>query len=384
MTAPVVTRSRRWKRAMVATLAAASIAAALAAWGRTTAPEVLDLAPVLLQDVQRRDAPAEADVALVLGGGGLRGFAHIGVLQALEERGIKPDIVVGTSAGAIVGAAYASGASPAQLEQEAVDIDLPGLMDWTLEPGGLMRGVEISRWVNRVTRGQSIESFPTRFGAVATELRNGQAVLLEAGRPGDAVRASAAVPGATVPVSYAGGALVDGGVTSLVPVRFARGLGARTVIAVDVYCVDDSDVSERANSALSAVRRSMRIQTCLVSEQELAEADISIRVKVPMPTMSGVESRRAAIAAGYQAARQSLDLAKLNEPRWLLGAGPPFAESGHGRHQHSGQVGPLPVEGSIGTRSLWLRKMKGPTIRRRAADSTRLTSKPPRFSASAQ
>ncbi|WP_304438481.1 patatin-like phospholipase family protein [Lysobacter sp. Root667] len=141
----------------------------------------------------------------MLGGGGLRGFAHIGVLRALEERGIRPDIVVGTSAGALVGAAYASGSTIEHLEAAATSIEVPALIDLTLDEGGLMRGDEIARWVDGATSGKRIEEFPVRFGAVATDLDSGDAVVLASGMPGDAVRASAAVPGTTVPVAYPGG-----------------------------------------------------------------------------------------------------------------------------------------------------------------------------------
>lgn len=303
MNAHVVARSPRWKRASVATLAAACIVAALAAWARSPTNEVLPLKPIWLEAIPTPLEPNGRRVAVVLGGGGLRGFAHIGVLRALEERGMKPDIVVGTSAGALVGAAYASGVGLDQLEAAAANIDIASLIDWTLEPGGLMRGAEISHWVDRVTGGQSIEMFPTRYGAIATDLQSGKAVMVNSGKPGDAVRASAAVPGATVPVDYPGGRLIDGGVTSLVPVRFARAMGAHTIIAVDIYCTG-SDAS--TGSAVSTLKRSMHIQTCLIAEQELAEADIAIRVAVPMPQMSDVRSHQAAIAAGYRAGKLAI------------------------------------------------------------------------------
>jgi NTE family protein len=303
MNAHAAARRRRWKTASVVTLAAASIAAALTVWARSHAPEVLPLAPVSLQDIEKPIEPRGHKVAVVLGGGGLRGFAHIGVLRALEEHGIKPDIVVGTSAGALVGAAYASGVDLDQLEAEAASIDVVSLIDWTLEPGGFMQGVEISRWVDHITNGQPIEAFPTRFGAVATDLHSGKAVMIETGRPGDAVRASAAVPGAAVPVTYPGGRLVDGGVTSLVPVRFARALGAHKIIAVDIYCTGNN---AGKGSAVSTLKHSMHIQTCLMAEQEMTEADIAIRVAVPMPQLSDVRSRQAAIAAGYRAGRLAM------------------------------------------------------------------------------
>jgi len=298
-------RPRHWLPVLGLLLAAALIAAALRVSGHPREPLAQALTPHRLEAVQAHaGADTERLVALVLGGGGLRGFAHIGVLRALEERGIRPDIVVGTSAGALVGAAYASGATVEQLEAAARDIDVPALIDWTLDEGGLMRGDEIARWVDGVTHERPIEDFPVRFGAVATDLDNGDAVVIESGKPGDAVRASAAVPAATVPVAYRGGHLVDGGVSSLVPVRFARAMGARVVIAVDIYCSADEPM---ALSAPGVLRRSMRLQTCLLADSELTDADIIIRADVPMPKMSDASSRQMAMDAGYQAANRVLD-----------------------------------------------------------------------------
>ncbi|MFL9585246.1 patatin-like phospholipase family protein [Stenotrophomonas sp. AB1(2024)] len=288
-------------------LAAALAAAALAAAGHSREARVRPLTPLRLETVRQHAVAAsntDQPVALVLGGGGLRGFAHIGVLRALEEHGIRPDIVVGTSAGALVGAAYASGATVEQLEAAATSIDVPALIDLTLDEGGLMRGDEIARWVDGATQGRRIEDFPIRFGAVATDLESGDAVVLAAGAPGDAVRASAAVPGATVPVVYPGGSLVDGGVSSLVPVRFARAMGARAVIAVDIYCNDGEPMTL---SAAGVLRRSMHLQTCQLADPELSEADIVIRATVPMPKMSEASSRQKAMDAGYEAASATLE-----------------------------------------------------------------------------
>lgn len=300
-------RPRHWVPALGSLLAAALVAAALGASGHTHEPPVRPLAPHRLEVIHQHagaTSNTERPVALVLGGGGLRGFAHIGVLRALEERGIRPDIVVGTSAGALVGAAYASGATVEQLEAAAMDIDVPALIDLTLDRGGLMRGDEIARWVEGATHGKRIENFPVRFGAVATDLDSGDAVLLAKGAPADAVRASAAVPGATVPVAYPGGYLVDGGVSSLVPVRFAHATGARVVIAVDIHCNADELM---ALSVPGVLRRSMRLQTCLLADSELSAADIVIRADVPMPKLSEASSRQTAMDAGYEAANLVLD-----------------------------------------------------------------------------
>ncbi|OWQ91882.1 hypothetical protein CDN99_05795 [Roseateles aquatilis] len=272
------------------------------------APRPIEITPRFLPDVERsarphkpgQDAPT---IALVLGGGGLRGFAHLGVIRALEESGIQPDIVVGTSAGAVVGAAYASGLSPNEIETIARNVKLSSLIDLTVSASGLMRGDNIARWIDTVTSGKRIEAFPRRFGAVATDLRSGQAVLLDNGSPGVAVQASAAVPGVNVPVAYPGGHFVDGGITSLVPVRFARAMGADVVIAVDVYCADSGGDGMGAASVLLRV---MRTQSCLIAAPEMAEADVLIAPKIHVSSLSAQDEQEKAIWTGYRAALAAL------------------------------------------------------------------------------
>ncbi len=267
-----------------------------------------DLAPRTLADVQSTAsrtpvATGKPSIALVLGGGGLRGFAHLGVLRALDEAGIEPDIVVGTSAGAVVGAAYASGLPARQIESIAREVKISSLIDFTLSKSGLMRGDHIASWVNTMTSNVPMEKFPRRFAAVATDLDSGRAVLLDRGQAGGAVQASAAVPGPTVPVAYKKGHLVDGGISSLVPVRFARAMGADFVIAVDIYCTGPASAGLAIPSVLLRV---MRVQSCAVAAPEMAEADILISPQVSVSGMSAKDEQEQAIAAGYKAAVQAL------------------------------------------------------------------------------
>jgi NTE family protein len=290
---------------LVLSLLAALCVAGCASW-RDRPPGLLE--PRTLESL-RSSSPLEAPppnqptVALALGGGGLRGFAHLGVLRALEEAGIQPDIVVGTSAGAIVGAAYASGLTPDRIESIARGVRLSSLIDLTLSKSGLMRGDSIAGWVDSITAGVPIEQFPRRFAAVATDLRSGRAVLVDKGAAGLAVQASAAVPGVNVPVTYAGGHLVDGGITSLVPVRSARAMGADIVIAVDIYCTGPQSDGLAAPAVLLRV---MRVQSCLVAAQEMAEADILIAPPVSVSGMSAKDEQERAILAGYDATKAAL------------------------------------------------------------------------------
>lgn len=294
------------KRALVTIFATVTLIAVGCATPRTQAP--LDLAPRSLMEIERssqlrRTDAARPIVALALGGGGLRGFAHIGVLRALEEAAIKPDFVVGTSAGSLVGAAYASGMTASEIEAAALNVKVLSLIDWNLNSSGLMRGDNLSSWIETLTRGARIETFPIRYAAVATDLESGQAVVIDRGSAGTAIRASAAVPGMQAPVAYAGGHLVDGGIASLVPVRAARALGADIVIAVDIYC---HGPRAEGLGALKVVGRAMQTQNCLVAAPEMAEADVLIAPRVGVPGMTAKDEQRRAIQAGYEAARAAL------------------------------------------------------------------------------
>ena len=201
----------------------------------------------------------------------------------------------------------------AQIESVARSVKLSSLVDWTLSSGGIMRGNNLARWIDTVTAGVPIEKFPIRFGAVATDLQSEKAVLLDSGAAGSAIRASAAVPGVTVPVPYKDGHLIDGGATSLVPVRFARAMGADFVIAVDIYCE-----GPRADGlgAPTVISRVMRTQTCLLAVPEMAEADLRIAPAVHVSRMSATYEQERAIQTGYEAARVAL-LRIRAEAEWL-------------------------------------------------------------------
>lgn len=242
-------------------------------------------------------------VALVLGGGGLRGYAHIGVLQALEEAGIHPGLVVGTSIGAIVGAAYASGTSPDQLWQQANTMRVRALADVALSGPGFVKGEALARWANTLVGDRTIESFPVRFAAVATDIERSLPYVITQGDAGEALRASAAIPGVFLPVQSAGHVLVDGGVASLVPVRAARALGANVVIAVDIYC---HGPQYPLTSAVSMWLRVSQVQSCLLSGPEAASADVLITPAIAPAGVDDAEGREVARRLGHAAAVAAL------------------------------------------------------------------------------
>ena len=173
-------------------------------------------------------------VALVLGSGGARGFAHVGVIKALEAAGVKPDLVVGSSSGAIVAALYAGGYSGRALADLAAEVEETALLDFSLFGEGWVRGEALQAFVNRSLANRPIERLERPFAVIATESPTGRMVVFNRGDPGLAVRASASVPDLFIPPVIGGVTYIDGGLTSPVPVRVARAMGADFVIAVDL------------------------------------------------------------------------------------------------------------------------------------------------------
>jgi NTE family protein len=161
--------------------------------------------------------PAPVKIGLALGGGAARGFAHIGVIKALEAQGIVPDIIVGTSAGAVVGSLYASGRSGFDLQQTALDMTEKQVVGWAWPNRGWMDGEVLQNFINKAVANKPLEALPRRIAVVAADLRTGEPILFGSGNTGLAVRASAAVPGVFQPVAISGREYVDGGVVSPVP-----------------------------------------------------------------------------------------------------------------------------------------------------------------------
>jgi NTE family protein len=183
-----------------------------------------------------KKAPPKPSLGLALGGGIARGFVHIGVLQVLIKRGIEPDVVVGTSIGAVVGACYAGDKLDA-LDQWARSLTTRGVigyLDVSLGGSGLIGGHRLAGRLEGTFADAQIENLPKRYAAIATELGSGHEIWLTRGRVVDAARASYALPGLFTPVRLGGRWLVDGALVNPVPVSAARALGARLVIAVNL------------------------------------------------------------------------------------------------------------------------------------------------------
>lgn len=273
-----------------------------------------------------------AKIALVLGGGAARGFAHIGVIKALEAQGISPDIVVGTSAGAVVGSLYAAGLSGFQIQelsmnmQEEQVIDGSGLYRCLAETvvsdkRGCIKGQALQDFINKNVNARPLEKLNKTFAAVATNLRTGEMVVFRSGNTGMAVRASSSVPVFFEPVTINGQDYVDGGLSAPVPSSVARGLGADFVIAVDI----SDRPQDRSTTGISDIlwqTFSIFVQT--INRHEQSSADLVIRPVTSGLPSTDMSSRNKAVLEGEKAVAAILPelkakLAKLNEQRHVAG-----------------------------------------------------------------
>jgi NTE family protein len=247
--------------------------------------------------------PRPPRVGLALGGGAARGFAHIGVIQVLEEHGIRPALVAGTSAGSLVAALYASGKSGQELAALALAMDEGGITDWTFPSRGLIRGEALARYVRQHTGGRLIEQMPLPLGITATDLDSGAGVLFRRGDTAAAVRASSAVPAVFQPVRIGTREYVDGGLAAPVPVRHAREMGAEFVIAVDISTPPDGGAT---GDVLRMLLQTFAIMGRSISQFELREADVVLRPALAGVSSADFASRARAIQAGRDAALQAL------------------------------------------------------------------------------
>lgn len=242
-------------------------------------------------------------IGLALGGGAARGFAHIGVIKALEAQGIVPDVVVGTSAGSVVGALYAAGNSGFDLQHVAMDMDEAEISDWAMpffsKGSGVLKGDALQAYVNKAVKNVPIERLKIPFGAVATDLNTGKPILFQRGNTGQAVRASSAVPSVFQPVKIGTHSYVDGGLVAPVPVKFAKEMGADFIIAVNISTQTEA---QAAASSLEVLMQTFSIMGQRLNYFELKEADIVIAPSLGAMGSSDFAGRNRAILAGEQAA----------------------------------------------------------------------------------
>jgi len=264
---------------------------------------VTESTPPVVQTAPPQKKPPK--LGLALGGGAARGFAHIGVLQVLEEEGIKPTLVVGTSAGSVVASFYASGKTGQQLQWLADSMDESQFTDWAnpFTGRGMLRGEALGKYINSQLNGMKIEDMKMPLGIVATDLRTGDGILFRRGDVATAVRASSAVPSVFEPVQIGGKDYVDGGLVSPVPVRYARQMGAEVVLAIDISSRPED---AKTTDMLKVLLQTFSIMGKSISQLELAQADVVVRPALPDVGSTEFSARKKSIEAGRAAMKQAL------------------------------------------------------------------------------
>ncbi len=260
-------------------------------------------APKEIQISEPIPAPRPVKVAVVLGAGAAKGFAHIGVLKVLEANHIPVHMVVGTSVGSFIGSLYAYGLNAYQLQQLAFGIEKGDVVDLALPDNGFVKGERLERFVNRVLRNTPIEKLKTPFFAVATDLQKGEEVVFGSGNAGAAVRASCSVPGVFQPARIANRLYVDGGVVSPVAVNAALKQGADFVIAVDISApMEDAPPA----GTIDTILQSIDIMYAIIAGVQISKADMVIRPNTKGIASGDFSKKHEAILEGERAATTAL------------------------------------------------------------------------------
>jgi NTE family protein len=251
-------------------------------------------------------------IALVLGGGAAKGFAHIGVIKALESQSVKLDVIVGTSAGSVVGALYAGGYDGFELQRIAMDMKESTFSDWSLPDRGILKGEALQEFIDKAVQNRPLERLNRKIGVVATDLQSGEPIVFERGDTGIAVRASSSVPGVFQPVRISGRDYVDGGLVMPVPVKAARNLGADIVIAVDI---STKPAMQKLEGTIDILLQTFAIMGNALAASELPQADVVVKPDISKLSSTDFQSRHLAILEGERAG-----LAAMPELRRKLAA----------------------------------------------------------------
>jgi NTE family protein len=256
-------------------------------------------------------------VGLVLGGGAARGFAHIGVIRALEQEKVPVDLIVGTSVGSLIGAIYAADANSFELEWTAFKLERDNVIDYgilnALTGLGVARGDKLEEFVKSKVPVQNIEDLRIPFAAVAADLNRGTRVVLDKGSVARAVRASSAIPGVFQPVEHQGKLLVDGGVLDNIPASVARERGADIVIAVDI---GENVANFNITSIIDVMLQAVTIMGAENAKYKRKDADVLIAPKIGDVGMLDFTQKKRCMQAGIDAARAAMPEIKQKIDEW--------------------------------------------------------------------
>ncbi len=284
------------------------------------APHTLDDAREVSNQINFKNLKKDAKkpiIALVLGSGGARGYAHIGAIEILEKNNIHSDFIVGTSAGSIVGSLYASGKNSSELREIALNLKANDVRDVTLDKKGFFEGKKVEDFINKEVNNTPLQSLKIPMYVIATELKEGKKVVFNYGNTGQAVRASVAIPSMFIPTKIGDDEYVDGGLVSPVPVDVAKKLGADIVIVVDILA---QPVHTETSNIWGLFNQNINIMQKHLAQEELKGADIVIqpdlREKVHIFDVSG---REITMLAGQNATQKILpELRKIIDNYPLL------------------------------------------------------------------
>lgn len=254
-----------------------------------------------LMETKPSEKPAK--IAIVLGAGASKGFAHIGVLKVLEANKVPIDMIVGTSAGSFVGSLYAYGYNAFQLQEISFAIERGDIVDFGIPDKGFIKGDALEEFTNTKVKNAPIENLKMPFYAVATDIQSGEEIIFSSGNTGTAVRASSAIPGVFMPVQIGKRLYADGGIVSPVAVEAARRLGADIVIAVDISADIDNTLPE---GTIDMILKSVSIMHSKIAATQIKKADVVIKPKVGYIGSSDFTKRHEAVLEGEKAATEAL------------------------------------------------------------------------------
>lgn len=260
--------------------------------------------PPIVQPPPAVQPPAKpARIALVLGAGAAKGFAHIGVVKVLESNKVPIHLIVGTSMGSVIGSLYAYGNDAFQLQKMSFSVEKGDIFDYTLPDNGFIKGEKLEEFINRNLKNTPIEKLKIPFYAVAADIQSGREVVFGKGNTGTAVRASCSIPGIFRPVKIGDRMYVDGGIVSPVAVEAAKRHGADYVIAVDVSSGTGYGLPE---NTIETILQSVNIMYSNLASLQLSKADVVIRPRVGYIASDDFSKRHEAILEGEKATLEVL------------------------------------------------------------------------------